>query len=111
MIAPRRLWIAIVLLALLSPLAIYVQQLAHAGAAWGEWGPEGLRGLVGYVPEGLQRTAAIWSAPLPDYAFRAADQPSPSRSGLAYAISALLGVAACAGAVYLAGRWLVGRRP
>ncbi len=107
----RRLWVVLALLALLSPLALAVQQVTHAGTAWGEWGTEELRALLGYVPEGLRRTAGIWKAPLPDYALAGARQPSRVGPGLAYALSAVLGMAGCGAAVYLVGRWLVGRKP
>ncbi len=106
----RRLWMALILLALLSPLARYVLEVTQAGTAWGEWGIVELRTLLGYVPEGLQRTAEIWKAPLPDYAFPGTLRPSRFGPGLAYAVSAILGMTACAGVVYLAGRWLVGRK-
>lgn len=106
MTAHRRLWIGLLVLALLSPLGLYLPELMRAGSAWGEWGLEEIRALLGYVPEGMERTAGVWKAALPDYAFPGADNGSRARLSAAYVVSAILGMAACAGGVYLVGRWL-----
>jgi hypothetical protein len=58
----NKLWIALGVLALLSPLG-----LLASGTAWGEWGTDEFHDVLGYVPQGLARLAEIWSAPLPDY--------------------------------------------
>jgi cobalt/nickel transport system permease protein len=68
----RRLWIAIAVLLVLTPLGIVA-----AGTAWGEWSPAELAHLTHNVPAvapeatapvGLQRLAHLWSAPFPAYA-------------------------------------------
>ena len=64
----RRLWIAIAVLLLLTPLGILA-----AGTAWGEWSPAELAHLAdnvpgGPAPAGLQRLAHLWTAPFPAYA-------------------------------------------
>jgi cobalt/nickel transport protein len=102
----RRLWAALLVLGLLSPLGLYLPEVMRAGAAWGEWGLEEVRELVGYVPAGMERSAEMWRAPLPDYALPGADTASAARLGLGYVFSALAGMAACAAGAYVLGRWL-----
>ena len=73
-----RLWLATVLLMLLTPLGILA-----AGTAWGEWSAKELqkgRGSVqvtgispdhappSSVPAGLQKLSTVWTAPFPGYA-------------------------------------------
>ncbi len=93
----RGLWAALGLLLVLSPLG-----LLAAGSAWGEWSPEDLadpaaRSAIAAAsggallpetpPRGLVRLAAVWTAPLPDYA------PAFLRSAaMGYLVSALVGV-------------------
>jgi hypothetical protein len=102
----RRIGLGLLALALLSPAGLFLPELLQAGAAWGEWGVEELRSMLGYVPAGLQRTADVWRAPLPDYALAGARAAPATERGLVYVLSALAGMAACGGAVYLLGRWL-----
>ena len=74
----RRLWIAVALLMVLTPLGILA-----AGKAWGEWSPSELatRQSAGQtasaagnsvappaIPAGMQRFAKLWTAPFPAYA-------------------------------------------
>jgi len=66
----RRLWMAVAVLLLLTPLGILA-----AGTAWGEWSPSELAHAVNApavagasVPSGLQRLATLWTAPFPAYA-------------------------------------------
>jgi cobalt/nickel transport system permease protein len=96
-VSTRRLWAWLGLLLVLSPLG-----LLAAGSAWGEWSPAELadpaaRSAIAAasggvaapaaVPRGLTRLAAVWTAPLPDYA------PAFLRSAaMGYLISALVGV-------------------
>lgn len=93
----RRLWAGLGLLLVLSPLG-----LLAAGSAWAEWSPADLADptvrtaiaaasggadLPAEVPTGLARLAALWTAPLPDYA------PAFLRSAtMGYLISGLVGV-------------------
>ena len=82
----RRLWIAVAVLMLLTPLGILA-----AGTAWGEWSPAQLaRGAVSEtaaVPAGLERLSSLWTAPFPAYA------PSFVHSrGFGYLLSAMFGV-------------------
>jgi len=74
----RPLWIALAALLVLTPLGILA-----AGAAWGEWMPEDFSSPAARqqiaaassnqpppikAPEGLQKLASIWTAPMPRYA-------------------------------------------
>jgi len=88
----RRLWIAIAVLMLLTPLGILA-----AGTAWGKWSPAqsphaanrapAVSAPVPMVPQGLQRLSKLWTAPFPAYA------PAFVRShSFGYLLSAVFGV-------------------
>ncbi len=74
----RRLWIAVAVLLILTPLGILA-----AGSAWGEWAPEdfsspaarsqiaavsGHRSPPAEAPRGLRALSSFWTAPMPRYA-------------------------------------------
>lgn len=89
----RRGWIILASLAILSPLG-----LLAIGGAWGEWAADEIGKMVGYVPEGMQRSAETQpEAPFPDY-----EMPGLGgggwRLGLGTTISALFGAGLTAGA-------------
>jgi len=105
----RRLWLIVAALALLTPLGIWLPQRLGAGDAWGEWAAEDLQRQVGYLPRELGRLARFWSAPLPDYAPSGWEQKPFAHQGLAYVTSAFIGLAVCAAAMWLLGRWLARR--
>ena len=70
-------------MALATPLG-----LLASGTAWGEWGVDELRTMgLGFIPQGLQKLAGWWPAPLPDYGF--------PRMGavIGYILSAMVGIA------------------
>lgn len=95
----RHGWIALIALALLTPLG-----LLAPGTAWGEWGREGLAQLgLGYIPAGFDRFSTVWSAPLAGY-----DLPALNNPTVTYIISAVAGVALVV-AVLLALSWLLER--
>jgi len=95
--------IAILVLAILTPLGIYLPEKFHAGEAWGEWSPEDLSQEIGYVPQGMEKLSSVYQAPLPDYS---AGELNPY---LAYILSAVLGILLGGGLIYLIGR-IVSRR-
>ncbi|MEI6079972.1 MAG: cobalt transporter CbiM [bacterium] len=72
----------IVFMVILSPLG-----LLASGTAWGEWGNEELRKMLGYIPIGMGKGFSFGSL-IPGYAI-----PSINNEVMAYAISAMLGVA------------------
>jgi hypothetical protein len=102
----RRLWAIVIILAVLTPIGLWLPERLGAGDAWGEWGAEDLGEQVGFIPPGLARLSDWWKAPAPDYAPPGwEDRPFAVQSA-AYIASALLGIAVCAFAVWLLGRWL-----
>jgi cobalt/nickel transport system permease protein len=89
------LWGALGVLALATPLG-----LLASGTAWGEWGVDELKNMgLGFIPQGLEKLAGWWPAPLPDYGF--------PRMGavIGYILSAVVGIALI---VFLL--WMLGRR-
>jgi cobalt/nickel transport system permease protein len=93
----RKLWIAVALLMLLTPLGILA-----AGEAWGEWSASEFSSTNGRAriaatsqdvpvrasaPRGLERLSSLWTAPIPAYA------PQFVKSRLfGYLLSAMFGV-------------------
>lgn len=95
----RRIWVAVSVLMLLTPLGILA-----AGTAWGEWKPEQLVGSSatssgGAVPAGLQRLSSLWTAPFPAYA-----PPFVRSHGFGYLLSAMFGVGLLLALSLFAGR-------
>lgn len=99
-----RLWIGLAVLVLLTPLGLFLPALLGAGGAWGEWGREELEKMLGYLPEGMKHAIDRWNAPLPDYSTGKGE--GMGRLSLEYILSALLGVALCAGVVILLMKFL-----
>jgi hypothetical protein len=99
-----KLWILLTILVILSPLGLFLPEHFKAGAAWGEWGPEEIKELVGFIPKGLEKLASIWTAPMPDYAFKGWEEKGLRHLSLAYIISAVAGIAAVIALVYLMGK-------
>jgi cobalt/nickel transport protein len=95
----KKLWIGLVILALLSPLGVILPERFRAGGAWGEWKPEELERLAGYIPGGLKRLAGLWKAPFPDYGGSAG--ASATVQTLSYIASAFIGILAVAAVIYL----------
>ena len=96
----KKLWIAIGVLALLSPLGLILPALFGAGGAWGEWGLEEIEKIAGLMPAGMKRLAHFWKAPLADYAVPGQGEGA-ARTGLGYVLTGVIGVAATAAAAYL----------
>lgn len=92
-----RLVFALVVLALLTPLGLYLPEKLRAGDAWGEWSADDLGRMISYVPQGLQRVVkhveSAWRAPLPDYALPAQESAPLAARSITYVASALLGLA------------------
>ncbi len=101
--APRKkegklwiLWGGLGVAALATPLG-----LLASGTAWGEWGLDELKSMgLGFIPQGLEKLAGWWPAPLPDYGF--------PRMGavIGYILSAVVGIALVAFLLWMLGRWL-----
>jgi len=101
-----KLWIGIAILIVLSPLGLIVPARFRAGSAWGEWGTDEMGRLAGYIPQGLARLSTLWHAPIPDYAFNGWEEKELPHLSLAYIISAVVGIALVASAVWLIGKAL-----
>ncbi|MDD5096963.1 MAG: cobalamin biosynthesis protein [Candidatus Omnitrophica bacterium] len=101
-----KIWIFIGILIVLSPLGLLLPEHFKAGAAWGEWGVDEIQKLVGYIPQGLAKLSSIWSAPIPDYAFKGWEGKPLISLSLAYVFSASLGVLICVGVVFILGKFL-----
>jgi len=101
-----KLWIGLGVLAVLSPLGLLLPEKFKAGSAWGEWGTAEIGELMGYIPKGLDKLAGLWSAPIPDYAFKGWEEKPLFNLSLAYIFSALTGILLCVGAVFVLGKIL-----
>src|SRR5271157_5056484 len=109
----RRLWLAVALLMLLTPLGILA-----AGQAWSEWSPSefarpgspaqtaaATTDLTAGIPAGMHRLANLWTAPFPAYA------PSFVKSAaFGYLLSAMFGVGFLLSLSLLVQRYLERRR-
>ncbi len=105
----RRLWIIVAVLAILTPIGLWLPERLGAGDAWGEWGAEDLVERIGFIPRGMARIAQLWKAPAPDYGPTGWEERPLYARGAAYVVSALVGIAVCGLAVWLLGRWLAKR--
>lgn len=101
-----KLWIFIGVLIVLSPLGLLLPEHFKAGSAWGEWGADEMRQLVGYIPKGLENLSSLWSAPIPDYAFKRWEQKPLASLSFAYIFSAAIGIIICVGVVFILGKFL-----
>jgi hypothetical protein len=102
----RPYWVALLVMAALSPIGLYLPELLRAGSAWGEWGLEEVRQMIGYTPSGMERLSDLWKAPIPDYALPGQEEAPLAHRSLSYVLSAVLGVALCGGGTYVLTRWL-----
>lgn len=92
----QKLWMALGILIVLSPLG-----LIASGPAFGEWGTDELKNEAGFIPVGLARMTELWKhAPLPDYGITGFNA-NFTHSALGYILSALIGVALTAGIMAL----------
>jgi cobalt/nickel transport system permease protein len=82
-----RLWIFIGALVVLSPLGLLLPKYFKAGSAW------------------LEKFPSLWSAPIPDYAFKGWEEKPLVNLSLAYIFSAAIGILICAGAVFISGKF------
>jgi len=87
-----KLWIGLGVLVILSPLGLFLPEYFKAGDAWGEWGSDTMKELVGYIPKGLEKFSSLWSAPIPDYAFKGWEEKGLGSLSLAYIASAIIGI-------------------
>jgi len=101
-----KFWIGMAVLIVLSPLGLILPEHFKAGAAWGEWGTSEMQKLVGYVPYGLEKLSSLWSALIPDYAFKGWEEKTLPHLSFAYIISAVIGIAITVAVVLIIGKIL-----
>jgi cobalt/nickel transport protein len=99
-----KLWTGLGVLAVVSPIGLFLPDKLKAGSAWGEWGADEIKGLIGYIPSGLEKLSSVWNAVMPDYAFKGWEEKGFGHLSFAYIISAVVGIALCIG-----GAWLLGK--
>ncbi len=99
----KKIWIGLLIMALLTPVGIYLPEKLGAGGAWGEWSTEALKKLVGYVPAGLEKLTDIWKAPVSDYNL-GGEGASFGAKAVSYIASALIGIGSVAAVVYVIGK-------
>jgi len=102
----KKLWIGLLIMALLSPLGIFLPQLFNSGDAWGEWGTDTLEKLLGYVPEGLRQYAEFWKAPVQDYNL-GGEESSLTVQVISYIASGIIGILFVALVIYLISKFVV----
>lgn len=78
------------ILAVLSPLGIYLPEILNGKEAWGEWSLETVKEQTGIEPEGMKKDAELYHAPLPDYNM-GKENTSLSSVSVQYVISGLIG--------------------
>ncbi len=105
-----KLWIGLATLIVLSPLGLIIPEYFKAGAAWGEWGADEMHKLVGYTPQGLEKLSRLWNAPIADYAIGGSEGKGMVYLSVGYIISALVGIVATVGVMYLLGKVLVKKK-
>jgi cobalt/nickel transport protein len=102
----KKLWIGLAIMALLTPLGIYLPEKFKSGDAWGEWGTDKIRELLGYVPGGLKKLSDFWKAPVPDYNF-GGENAAMSTQIISYILSGIIGIAAVALVIYLITKFVI----
>lgn len=65
--------------------------LLASGTAYGEWAPDEVKQILGYIPQGMARSAGWWHAVMPNYSLPKLGSNLFSHS-LAYILSALVGI-------------------
>lgn len=88
-----KLWIAIIILIVLSPLGIILPAKFGAGSAWGEWSTLEVQKMTGHTPSDMENLSDKWKAPIPDYALKNQSKAPIAKQSISYVISAIIGVA------------------
>jgi hypothetical protein len=99
----KKLFISLIVLAILTPAGLILPELFKAGDAWGEWSSDTLKEQLGFIPAGLQRLESLWSAPVPDYNLGGEDASMIVQIA-SYIFSALLGIILVGGFILIFSR-------
>jgi cobalt/nickel transport protein len=102
----KKLWIGLGVLIVISPIGLILPEKFKSGSAWGEWGKNEMKELAGYIPQGLEKLASLWKAPMQDYAFKGWEGKDLSHLSLAYIASAVAGIAVIIAVVLFIGKLL-----
>ncbi|HTQ10870.1 MAG TPA: energy-coupling factor ABC transporter permease, partial [Fimbriimonadaceae bacterium] len=86
-----RLGVAMLVLAILTPIGLYLPNAVGAGSAWGEWDSAEVAARTGRTPAGLEHLQNAWHAPMPDYALPGQENQPLAKVSLSYVGSAVLG--------------------
>ncbi len=87
----KKLYIGLLVAALLTPIGIFLPQWFNAGDAWGEWSTETVQEKIGYTPAGMVKDADLWKAPMPDYSL-GDENGSLAKQSVFYILSAIVGL-------------------
>jgi hypothetical protein len=87
----KKIGIALLVLALISPLGIFLPRWFNAGDAWGEWSTDQVKKEIGYVPEGMKKNDGLWNAPMPGYS-NGKENNSLFSDSVYYILSGLTGI-------------------
>jgi len=85
-----KLWIGVLILAILSPLGLILPHYFKAGGAWGEG----------------NKLSGIWKALLPNYAFKGWGEKGLGALSFAYIVSAIIGIIVVISVALLIGKFL-----
>ncbi len=102
----KKIMITLIVLSLLTPIGILLPMVFNAGDAWGEWSAETVKDLIGYVPEGLQKYANTYKAPLTDYSMNVKDTSVAHQSGY-YILSGIIGATVTMGVTILISKFII----
>lgn len=102
----NKLWMALFILALFTPLGVILPSMFKSGGSWGEWRPEELQLLLGYVPRELRRLAGLWKPPFSDYTL-GPERNTIVSNALSYLGSGLLGILGTVFVVYILWRFII----
>jgi hypothetical protein len=105
-----KLYIGLGVLAVASPIGLYLPDKFKAGDAWGEWGADKIKDLVGYVPAGLEKFSSLWHAFMPDYTFKGWENKGLGHLSFAYIVAAVVGIGLCFGISFLVGKLLARKK-
>ena len=101
----KKMWIAVGILALLSPLGVILPRWLGTGGAWGEWSADEIERILGFIPAGMKRLTDLWKAPLPDYAVPGQGKGLLGES-VGYILTGFIGIALTAGVMYVLAKLL-----
>lgn len=71
----KKLVIELAVMAILTPIGVFLPELFNAGDAWGEWGTQTVQEMTGFVPKGMEKLSSLWNSLIPDYNIFSDDSP------------------------------------